>query len=366
MIQPQGAALAGVEAGLEKSSGLGVCVRGLGHYLPLDKITNDDLSRMVDTSDEWILPRTGIRSRHVAAKEEATSDLAAAAGARALADAGFEPSEIDLLIVATATPDAPVPSAACLVQKKLGITQTASMDISAACAGFVFATHTAAGLIKAGMHKRALVIGAETLTRITDYTDRQSCILFGDGAGAFVLTASGDNPAYADDVAGHGAGRMAHRGLELIYSRIGTDAKHSDLIRVIAGGSRRPASAETVRDHEHYLTLKGAEVFRRAVEAMGRAGKEALASLGMTIADIRWVVPHQANLRIMNAVADALGATSRQLVEDIATVGNTSAASLPLALSRLGERGEPSTGDRIMLLTFGAGTTWGCQVYEQG
>jgi 3-oxoacyl-[acyl-carrier-protein] synthase-3 len=221
-------------------------------------------------------------------------------------------------------------------------------------------------LIKAGMHKRALVIGAETLTRITDYSDRQSCILFGDGAGAFVLTASGDAAGAHAQARGPGREGPHHsNGLELIYSRIGTDPKNSELIRVIAGGSRRPASEETVRAHEHYLTLKGSEVFRRAVEAMGGAGKEALAELGMSVSDIRWVVPHQANLRIMHAVANALGASSEQLVEDIATVGNTSAASLPLAISRLGERGEPQPGDRIMLLTFGAGTTWGCQVYEQ-
>jgi 3-oxoacyl-[acyl-carrier-protein] synthase-3 len=362
MIQPHTAVQA-VGKGL--TTGLGVSVRGLGHYLPHNQITNDDLSRMVDTSDEWILPRTGIRSRHIAAADQATSDLAAAAGKRALADAGMEPSEIDLLIVATATPDSPVPSAACLVQKQLGIAQTASMDLSAACAGFVFATHTAAGLIRAGMHKRALVIGAETLTRITDYTDRQSCILFGDGAGAFVLTATDDETAEPEPTTEAGADATPSRSLELIYSRIGTDAKNSDLIRVIAGGSRKPATEATVRAHEHYLTLKGSEVFRRAVEAMSRAGKEALAELGMTVSDIRWVVPHQANLRIMNAVVDALGATPSQAVEDIATVGNTSAASLPLALSRLRERGEASPGDRIMLLTFGAGTTWGCQVYEQ-
>jgi len=168
--------------------------------------------------------------------------------------------------------------------------------------------------------------------------------------------------ASADPVEGEGA----RPGLELIYSRIGTDARHSDLIRVIAGGSRRPASEETVKANEHYLTLRGAEVFRRAVEAMTSAARVALAELELTIADIRWLVPHQANLRIMNAIAGALGAKSHQVVEDIATVGNTSAASLPLALSRLRERGEPSRGDRIMLLTFGAGTTWGCQVYEQG
>jgi 3-oxoacyl-[acyl-carrier-protein] synthase-3 len=330
------------------SSGLGVVIRGLGHYLPEARITNDDLSKMVDTTDEWIFPRTGIRSRHIASESEATSDLASAAGAQALADSGLKPEDLDLIVIATATPDSPVPPTACLVQNKLGLVNAAGMDISAACAGFVFAMHTATGLIRSGMHRKALVIGAETLTRMTNYTDRQSCILFGDAAGAMVLT-----PITPEG------------GLEVIYSRIGTDGTHADMIRVPAGGSRRPASEETVRQHEHFLTLKGSEVFKRAVETMTQAGKEALLELGLTIADFRWVIPHQANARIMNSVGSYLGAKEEQLVSDIATVGNTSAASLPLALSRLRDKGEvPRPGDRIMLLTFGAGSSWGCQVYQ--
>jgi 3-oxoacyl-[acyl-carrier-protein] synthase-3 len=343
--------------------GLGVYVHGLGHYLPQASITNADLSQLVDTSDEWIFPRTGIRSRHRAAPDEATSDLATKAASRALTDAGMTAADIDLLILATATPDSPVPPCSSLVQKALGAFGAAAMDLSAACAGFLFAAHTAAGLIRGGMHKRALVIGAETLTRMTDYSDRQSCILFGDGAGAAVLADQPPQSAarlHRRGTPGGGGGA----GFELIYSRIGTDGRDSDLIRVPAGGSRRPASQETVRERAHYLTLRGAEVFRRAVETMGRAGLEALQSLELEIQDIRWIVPHQANLRIMHAVGKALGASPRQLVEDIATVGNTSAASLPLALSRMGGRAGPQPGDRVMLLTFGAGTTWGCQVYE--
>jgi 3-oxoacyl-[acyl-carrier-protein] synthase-3 len=332
-----------------KKSGLGVIVRGLGHYLPEASITNDDLSRMVDTTDEWIFPRTGIRSRHIASPDQATSDLASLAGAEALADAGVLPEEIDLLVIATATPDSPVPPCSAIVQNKLKLFNAAGMDLSAACAGFVFAAHTAAGLIRGGLHRRALVIGAETLTRMTDYTDRQSCILFGDGAGAMVLGPADGNG-----------------GLELAYSHVGMDGRHAEMIRVPAGGSRRPASEETVRQHEHFLTLKGAEVFRRAVETMTAAGKRALTELDLTIADMRWVVPHQANARIMNAVGSALGAREEQLISDIATVGNTSAASLPLALSRLRARGESlASGERVMLLTFGAGATWGCQVYQQ-
>ena len=330
-------------------TGLGVRVCGLGHYLPEALITNDDLSRLVDTSDEWIFPRTGIRSRHIAGGHQATSDLATAAGARALADAGLAPEDVDLLVIATATPDSPVPPTAVLVQKNLGLYNAAGMDISAACAGFVFAAHTAAAMIRSGLHRRALVVGAETLTRMTNYQDRQSCILFGDAAGAIVL-----------------APVTAEGGLELIYSHVGSDGRHCDMIRVIAGGSRKPASVETIAAQEHFLTLKGSEVFRRAVETMTEQGRRALDELGLSIADLRWVIPHQANARIMNSVGSALGAHESQLISDIATVGNTSAASLPLALSRLRERGEHlRQGERVMLLTFGAGSTWGCQVYEQ-
>jgi 3-oxoacyl-[acyl-carrier-protein] synthase-3 len=330
-------------------TGLGVKVCGLGHYLPTDLITNEDLSKLVDTSDEWIFPRTGIRTRHIAGEHEATSDLATHAAASALESAGIAPGEIDLIIIATATPDSPVPPTAVLVQRNLEMFNAAAMDLSAACAGFVFAAHTGAAMIRSGLHQRVLVVGAETLTRMTNYQDRQSCILFGDAAGAIVLA-----PA---DEAG---------GLELRYSHVGADGRHADMIRVIAGGSRKPASAETVAAQEHFLTLKGSEVFRCAVETMTEQGRRALDELGLSIRDLRWVIPHQANDRIMQAVGSALGADARQLVSDIATVGNTSAASLALALSRLRERGETlQPGERVMLLTFGAGSTWGCQVYEQ-
>ncbi len=353
---PQTAARAGLVTGV-LGGGVRVCVRGLGHYLPAAELTNDDLSRMVDTSDDWIVPRTGIRSRRVAAPEQATSDLAVAAGRAALEDAGLDPASIDLLVVATATPDTPVPSCACRVQPKLGLANAAGMDLSAACAGFVFATHTASAMIRAGMHRRALVIGAEILTRITDYTDRQSCILFGDGAGAVVLTAEDDE----SEAAAH----PAAADLRLIYSRIRTNGDDAGLIEVAAGGSRLPASAATVSAHQHYLTLRGAEVFKKAVKSMADAAREALDELGLEISDLRWIFPHQANARIIQAVSSQLGAAPEQVIEDIAMVGNTSAASLPLAMSRTIRRDTARAKDRIMLLTFGAGTTWGCQVFER-
>ena len=322
---------------------------GLGHYLPEGTITNQDLARLVDTSDDWITPRTGIRSRHMAAPAQATSDLAAGAAAEALRNAGIAAADLDLILLATATPDAPVPPASSIVQLRLEAWNAAAMDISAACAGFVFAAHTAAGLIRAGVHRHVLVVGAEVLTRITDYSDRATCVLFGDGAGAFVLGPAGEHPARPT----------------LVYSRIGTDGRDADLIQVPAGGSRLPASHDTVERREHFLRLDGRAVFRRAVEAMSGAAREALRTLGLAVSDLRWLIPHQANSRIVHAVAAALGARPDQVVDELAATGNTSAASLPVALSRALGGARPETGDIFMLLTFGAGCSWGCQVYQQ-
>lgn len=322
---------------------LGVSIAGLGSYLPEATITNEDLKRMVDTSDEWIVSRTGIHSRHKAAPNQATSDLALPAAREALAQARLSADEVDLILVATATPDTPVPPAACWLQRELGATNATAFDVSAACSGFLFAMHTATALIRSGMHKNALVIGAETLTRITDYTDRGTCVLFGDGAGAAVVGTSGY--------------------LDLIYTSIGSDGRCADLIHVPAGGSRMPADAKTVAEHQHFLRLKGQEVFRRAVHTMTSAGCAALDSLGMTKSDITWIVPHQANLRITQAVAAQLGLPPERVIQEIADVGNTSAASLPIALKRLESDGRLAPGDKVMLVGFGAGLTWGCQVY---
>ena len=326
------------------AASLGVSIAGVGSYLPAATITNEDLGRKVDTSDEWIVTRTGIRERHVAAPDQATSDLAAHAAREALAQAKLAPEDLDLIILATATPDTPVPPGSAWLHKHLGAVNAAAMDISAACSGFLFAVHTGAGLIKAGMHHNVLVVGAETLTRITDYTDRATCILFGDGAGAAVL------------------GKQGY--LELLYSSIGTDSSGRDLITVPAGGSREPASAETIAGHKHYLQLKGREVFRRAVETMTKSGQTALASLGMQVSDLAWLVPHQANLRITQAVASQFDLPPDRVIGDMAGTGNTSAASLPIALNRLQSSGRLKPGDRVMLVGFGAGLTWGCQVYE--
>ena len=323
---------------------LGVSIAGLGAYLPAATITNEDLGRKVDTSDEWIITRTGIRERRVAAPDECTSDLAAHAAREALAQARLAAEDLDLIILATATPDTYVPPGSSWLHRHLGAVNAAAMDISAACSGFLFAVHTGSGLIRAGMHRNVLVVGAETLTRITDYTDRATCILFGDGAGAVVL------------------GKQGY--LELLYSSIGTDSSGRDLITVPGGGSREPASAATVDAKRHFLQLQGREVFRRAVETMTRSGQAALDSLGMQVSDLAWLVPHQANLRITQAVASQFGLPPERVIGDMSGTGNTSAASLPIALNRLQGSGQLKPGDRVMLVGFGAGLTWGCQVYE--
>lgn len=323
---------------------LGVSIRGLGSYLPAGTITNADLERMVDTSDEWIVTRTGIRSRHRAATEEATSDLALPAAKQALAQAGLAPSDLDLIILATATPDSPVPPASCWLHKGLAASNAAAMDLSAACTGFLYGVHVGSGLIRAGMHRNVLVVGAETLTRMTDYQDRATSILFGDGAGAVVLGQRG--------------------GLDLLYSSIGCDGRFADVITVAAGGSREPASAKTVEERRHFLRLRGQEVFRRAVSTMVDAAEQAIAHLGLRAGDIARIVPHQANGRIIAAVGESLGLGPDRVVTDMSDVGNTSAASLPIALDRLLASGNLKIGDIFILVGFGAGLTWGCQVYR--
>lgn len=333
---------------------IGVDIAGFAYYLPAHVITNADLSRMVDTSDEWILERTGIRSRHRAATEEATSDLAITAGKRALEQANILPIDLDTIIVATATPDSPVPAASCLVQTGLGASRAAAMDLGAGCSGFLFALHTGACFVRSGAAKRVLVVGAETLTRVTDYSDRRSCILFGDGAGAAVVTA-------ADRQSG---GPKACGRLELLYSSLGTDGTMAKLIEIPAGGSRHPASETTVREGGHFLRLDGQAVFRQAVRRMAEAAEQALEATGLRPADIDWLLPHQANARIVVAVAQQTGIAPARAMLDMAETGNTSAASIPITLGRARDSGQLSPGQTILMLAFGAGLTWACQVWR--
>lgn len=317
-------------------------IAGLGHYLPVDTITNRDLETIVETSDDWITSRTGIHSRHRAAVSEATSDLAIEASRRALADAELDADAIDLILLATATPDAPVPATASILQDALGAKNAGAMDLNAGCSGFLYGLHTADAFIRAESAKHVLLVGSETLTRVTDYSDRRTCVLFGDGAGACVLS--------------------SHGQMNLMYSSIGCDGSQADLICIPAGGSRFPASAQTIEAHHHFLQLDGGRVFKQAVRRMVQAAQSALQATGLRAEDISWVIPHQANERILTAVGEQIGITVPKVVIDVAETGNTSAASVPIALDRARKCGHFQTGQLIMLVAFGAGLTWACQI----
>jgi 3-oxoacyl-[acyl-carrier-protein] synthase-3 len=317
-------------------------VAGLGYHLPEQTITNADLAALVDTSDEWITARTGIKSRRRAGEDDATSDLAAAAARAALADARLAAADLDHIITATVTPDSPVPCAACRVQDLLGATGAAAFDINAGCSGFLYGVHTADALIRSGAARNVLVIGAEVLTRVTDYHDRRTCVLFGDGAGACVMSTQGP--------------------FEVLHSHIGADGSQPDIIEIPAGGSRIPASSDSIANRQHYIRLDGRRVFRQAVRRMVEAARVGLEATGLTADDVSWVIPHQANERIIMSLAEQLSIPVPKVVRDLADTGNTSAASVPIALARANAAGSFEPGQVIMLLAFGAGLTWSCQL----
>ena len=312
-------------------------VLGCGAYLPKRVLSNDDLARMVDTSDEWIVQRTGIRQRHVAAPGEFTSHLGIAAARAALADAGVEPQSIDLIVVATSTPDNTFPATAVSVQEGLGITGGAAFDLQAVCSGFVFGLATADGLLRTREFKRALVIGAETFSRILDWTDRTTCVLFGDGAGAVVLEAQ-EQP-----------GKITDRGV--LASRLRSDGRHKMKLYVDGG----PSSTGTVG----HLRMEGREVFRHAVAMISDVVTEAFRETGCSADDIDWFVPHQANQRIIDGSAHKLGIDGKKIVSTVDRHGNTSAASIPLALAVARADGRIKTGDLVLLEAMGGGFTWG-------
>ena len=330
-----------MDPGSARSGPVGVL--GLGAYVPAGILSNADFERMVQTSDEWIRTRTGIAERHVVSAGEVTSDLAAEAGRRALASAGMHPSELELIVLATATPDSPVPATVCHVQRKLGAVRATGFDLAAGCTGFVVSLMTAHDLVGSGRFRNALVIGAEVMTSMTDYTARETCVLLGDGAGAMVIAAGGDGPTLIDHLSGmdgHGAG----------------------LIEVVSGGSRRPACKESVERGEHYLRMRGREVFRFAVSKVPSLVREILARNGLTPDDVDLVVPHQANLRILESIAADLGIGLERFAVNIDRFGNTSSASIPIALEEASRAGRLARGDRVLLVAFGAGLTWGASL----
>jgi 3-oxoacyl-[acyl-carrier-protein] synthase-3 len=322
-------------------------ITGWGHYVPERVLTNADLQKMVDTNDEWIISRTGIKERRVAAPEESTSTLAANAARKALAVAGIEPSDLDLIVVATASPDYFFPSTACVVQSLLGVTRIPAFDIGAACSGFIYALGTATQFIRSGMYKRILVIGAETLTRLTDYTDRRTCILFGDGAGAVVIEAT-DQP----------------RGL--LSLTMGADGSGGPLLMVPGGGTREPMTHEVLDRHDQFIKMEGAEVFKFAVRMMGDAAIEAIARAGMQFREIDLLVPHQANLRIIEATAKRFDLPRDRVWVNIDKYGNTSAATIPISLSEAAAQGLLHDGSNLLLVAFGGGLTWGASVVRWG
>jgi 3-oxoacyl-[acyl-carrier-protein] synthase-3 len=320
-------------------------ISGVGSYVPAKILTNADLEKMVDTSDEWITSRTGIKERRIAAKNEFTSDLAAQAALRAMHRAGVTADQLDLIVIATITPDMPFPSTSCLVQRKIGAYRAAAFDLEAACSGFIYGLEIAQQFIMSHTYDTVLVIGAEKLSSIVDWKDRNTCVLFGDGAGAAVLQTRPN---------AHG----------LLTAVMGADGRKADLLFMAGGGSRCPASAESVAAGLHHLRMEGKETFKSAVQAMQTAAEEALRRCEIDISRIKCIIPHQANRRIIDAVGERLGAKPEQLFINLHKYGNTSAASVAIALDEAVASGRILRGDLILMVVFGAGLTWGAAVIE--
>ena len=322
-----------------------VSIIGTGSYLPKKILTNADLSRMVHTSDDWIITRTGIKERRIAAKDENTSDMAAEAALKAIEQAKISPKDINLILVATATPDMLFPATACFVQKKIGAINAACLDISAACAGFLFGLEIAQQFITSHTHDTVLVIGAEKLTSITNWTDRNTCVLFGVGAGAAILRHRGS---------AHG----------VISTHIGSDGRYSDILFMPGGGSRCPITRDNVDLNLATIHMTGKEVYKQAVTAMLNAAKKALEQAGLSIEDIACVIPHQANVRIIEAIADRLRIPLDRFYVNLDRYGNTSAAAVAIALDEANRSGRIKPGDYILMVVFGGGLTWASTIIE--
>ncbi|MFT4547692.1 MAG: 3-oxoacyl-[acyl-carrier-protein] synthase-3 [Verrucomicrobiales bacterium] len=317
-----------------------VTVAGTGSYVPEKILTNDDIAKMVDTSDEWIRSRTGIRERRIAADDQATSDLGYRAALAAMEDAGVTAEEIDLIVVATVSPDMFFPSTACFIQKKLGAKNAVCFDVSAACSGFLYAMQICRHFINGGNRKTALVIGAEKLSTMTNWEDRNTCVLFGDGAGAVVLK---ENP---------------NATRRIISSSLASDGNQTDILTVPGGGSACPITTENAHLNLNAIAMQGREVYKHAVNAMRRAAEDALEKAGYTAADLDMIIPHQANLRIIEAVTDRLGVSKEKTFINLEKYGNTSAAAVAIALDEANKTGAIKSGDLVLMVAFGSGLTW--------
>ncbi|MGJ3242940.1 MAG: beta-ketoacyl-ACP synthase III [Opitutales bacterium] len=331
---------------MASASPASIVIEGLGTCIPERVMTNKDLTELVDTSDEWIFTRTGIRERRIAAEHQATSDLAAAAGQQALERAGVPAGDIDLLIVATCTPDMAFPSTACLVQARLGIPQTTCFDMEAACSGFVYALEVATALLRTGRHRKALVIGAEKLSAITDWTDRTTCVLFGDGAGAAVL------------------GRSDTPGIGILDTLSRADGSDPSLLNVPAGGSRRPITPAVLEANNQFIRMKGRELFKVVVRVVNQIARDIIIKNGLTNDDIDYVVPHQANVRMIESMSGYLEIPMERFIVNLDRYGNTSAASVPIALEEAASSGRIQSGSTVLLIAFGAGLTWAASLIK--
>lgn len=315
-------------------------ILSMGSAVPDRVLTNHDFERLVDTSDEWITTRTGIKERRVCGEDEATSDLAVAAARKALDEAGLAPTDLDLIICCTLTPDMPLPATACFVQKVLGATDVPAFDLAAACSGFVYGLSVGEQFIRTGTYRRVLVIGVDTLSHMTDYTDRRTCILFGDGAGAVVL------------------GPTEKQGEGILYTVLHADGEGWDYIHIPAGGSRTPATQQTVEAHEHFIRMRGRDVYKFAVEKMQWLLGDCLAACDLTPDDVDLLIPHQVNTRIINSAAEKYDFPLERVYVNIDRYGNTSAASIPLAMDEAFRVGRIAPGSLVLLAAFGAGLTW--------
>ncbi len=331
---------------MSEDNSYAVCIQGTGSYLPRRVVTNADLEQMVDTSDEWIRTRTGIRERRIALKSEATSDMCAIAARRALESAGVSAEEVGLIIVATVTPDMVFPNTACFVQDKIGARNAFCFDLEAACSGFLFSLDTARRYLQSGGVETALVIGGEKLSTVTDWEDRSTCVLFGDGAGAVVLKRTKDS------------------GRGIIDTFAGSDGALTELLKIPGGGSRTPASSDSLDQRLHYMKMVGNEVFKHAVRCMCDAAQRVLEKAGLTYDDVNWVVPHQANMRIISAIANRFDGAIDKFCVNLDRVGNMSGASVPVALDEAVRRGRIKKGDIVLFVVFGGGFTWGAGVME--
>jgi 3-oxoacyl-[acyl-carrier-protein] synthase-3 len=327
---------------------LSTIITGTGACLPDKVLTNSDLARMVETSDEWITTRTGIKERRIAGENMATSDLSAAAARRALEAAELKPQDIDVIIVATCTPDFLFPSTACLVQNALGATNAAAFDVSAACSGFMYALATAKGLLDSGIHRRALVIGADALSKFTDWKDRGTCILFGDGAGAMVLEQTDEKSS----------------DRRVLSIDLGADGSETEILKIPGGGSRHPISPEGFAEAPPYIHMDGKEVYRHAVTRMIETAERALTKAGKKPEDLALLIPHQANLRIIESIAKRMQLPMDRVFLNIHKYGNMSAATTIVALDEAQRNGRIKKGDLVELIAFGAGLTWGAAVIQ--